>query len=88
MDERFRFFETYVRFSQMYQQIGKSLLSTLDKVCWLNRPWTHCLAIQTFDANQREELSLSNEKGVVLFRAGQNLKHLHNASCQALKGKV
>jgi hypothetical protein len=38
MDERFRFFETYVRFSQMYQQIGKSLLSTLDKVCWLNSP--------------------------------------------------
>ncbi len=26
MDERFHFFETYVRFSQLYQQIGKSLL--------------------------------------------------------------
>ena len=36
----------------------------------------------------KERNSLSDEKGVVLFRAGQNLKHLHNASCQALKGKV
>ena len=38
MDERFCFFETCVRFSQMYQLIEKSLLSTLDKVCWLNCP--------------------------------------------------
>ncbi len=29
----------------------------------------------------------TNEKGIVLFRAGKNLKHLHHAR-KAIKGKV
>ncbi len=40
----------------------------------------HC--ILTKDRN-----ALSNEKGIVLFRAVQNLKHLHNAR-EVIKGKV
>ncbi len=44
------------------------------------KPFKHC--ILTKDRN-----ALSNEKGIVLFRAGQNLKHLHDAH-EDLKGKV
>ena len=42
------------------------------------KPFKH--SVLTKDRN-----SLSNEKGIILFRAGQNLNHLHNA-CQVLKG--
>ncbi len=44
------------------------------------KPFKH--SILTKDRN-----ALSDEKGIVLFRAGQNLKHLHHA-CKAIKGKV
>ncbi len=36
------------------------------------KPFKNC--ILTKDRN-----ALSNEKGIVLFRVGQNLKHLHHA---------
>jgi hypothetical protein len=35
----------------------------------------------------KDRNALSNEKGIVLFRAGQNLKHLHHAR-KVIKGKV
>jgi hypothetical protein len=44
------------------------------------KPFKHC--IFTKDRN-----ALSNEKGIVLFRAGQNLKHHHHAR-KVIKGKV
>ena len=44
------------------------------------KPFKHC--ILTKDRNR-----LSDAKGVVMFRAGQNLKHLHHART-AIKGKV
>ncbi len=44
------------------------------------KPFKHC--ILTKDRN-----ALSNEKGIVLFRAGQNLKHLHHAH-EVIKGTV
>ncbi len=44
------------------------------------KPFKHC--ILTKDRNR-----ISDAKGVVMFRAGQNLKHLHHA-CTAIKGKV
>ncbi len=47
---------------------------------WTAKPFKHC--ILTKDRNK-----LTNEKGSVLFRAGQNLKHLHHAH-KAIKGKV
>jgi hypothetical protein len=44
------------------------------------KPFKH--SILTNDKN-----ALSDEKGIVLFRAGQNLKHLHHARI-AIKGNV
>ncbi len=44
------------------------------------KPFKHC--ILTKDRNR-----LSDAKGVVMFRAGQNLKHLYHAHT-AIKGKV
>ncbi len=44
------------------------------------KPFKHC--ILTKDRN-----ALSHEKGIALFRAGQNLKHLHHAR-EVIKGKV
>ena len=84
IDGRFRFFEAYARFSPLYQQVGKRLLSmksvgSMD-VERMAKPFKH--SILTKDRN-----ALSNEKGIVLFRAGQNLKHLHHAN-KAIKGKV
>jgi hypothetical protein len=71
-------------FSPLYQQVGKRLCSmksigSMD-VERMAKPFKHC--ILTKDRN-----TLSNEKGIVLFRAGQNLKHLHHAS-KVIKGKV
>jgi hypothetical protein len=43
-------------------------------------PFKHC--ILTKDRNK-----LTNEKGIVLFRGGQNLKHLCHVR-KAIKGKV
>jgi hypothetical protein len=44
------------------------------------KPFKHCILIK--DRNR-----LSDAKGVVMFRAGQNLKHLHHAHT-AIKRKV
>ncbi len=44
------------------------------------KPFKHCII--TKDRN-----ALSDEKVIVLFRAGQNLKHLHHAP-EIIKGKV
>ena len=84
IDGHFHFFEAYARFSPLYQQVGKQLLSmksigSMDVEC-MAKPFKHC--ILTKDRN-----ALSNEKGIVLFRAGQNLKHLHHAR-EVIKGKV
>ena len=84
IDGRFRFFEVYARFSPLYQQIGKRLLSmktvgSMD-VERTAKPFKHCMLSK--DRNR-----LSDERGVVMFRAGQNLKHLHHAR-ESIKGKV
>ena len=84
IDGRCRFFEVYARFSPLYQQVGKHLLSmksvgSMD-VEHTVKPFKHC--ILTKDRNR-----LSDAKGVVMFRAGQNLKHLHHAR-NTIKGKV
>ncbi len=81
IDDCFCFFEAY--FSPLYQQVGKCLLSmksvgSMD-VEHMAKPFKHC--ILTKDRN-----ALSNEKGMALFRAGQNLKHLHHA-CKVIKRK-
>jgi hypothetical protein len=44
------------------------------------KPFKHC--ILTKDRNR-----LSDGIGVIMFRSGQNLKHLHHAR-EAIKGKV
>jgi hypothetical protein len=51
----------------------------MDVECMM-KPFKH--SILTKDRN-----ALSNEKGIVLFRAGQNLKHLHHAH-KVIKGEV
>jgi hypothetical protein len=84
IDGHFRFFEVYARFSPLYQQAGKHLLSmksvgSMD-VERTAKPFKHCII--TKDRNR-----LSDAKGVVMFRAGQNLKHHHHART-AIKGKV
>jgi hypothetical protein len=84
IDGRFRFFGVYACFSPLYQQVGKHLPS-MKSVGSMNvehtaKPFKHC--ILTKDRNR-----LSDAKGVVMFRAGQNLKHLHHART-AIKGKV
>ncbi len=84
IDGCFRFFQVYACFSPLYQQVGKRLLSmksvgSMD-VEHTVKPFKHC--ILTKDRNR-----LSDAKGVVMFRAGQNLKHLHHART-AIKGKV
>ncbi len=84
IDGHFHFFEVYACFSPLYQQVGKRLLS-MKSVCSMDvectaKPFKHC--ILTKDRNR-----LSYAKGVVMFRAGQNLKHLHHART-AIKGKV
>ena len=84
IDGRFRFFEAYARFSPLYQKVGKRLLSmksvgSMD-VERTAKPFKHC--ILTKDRNK-----LGEEKGIVMFRAGQNLKHLHHARI-AIKGKA
>jgi hypothetical protein len=84
IDRCFCFFEAYAHFSPLYQQVGKRLLlmksiGSMDVEC-MAKPFKH--SILTKDRN-----ALSNEKGIVLFRAGQNLKHLHHAH-EVIKGKV
>jgi hypothetical protein len=84
IDGRFCFFEAYACFSPLYQQVGKQLLSmksvgSMD-VERMAKPFKHC--ILTKDRN-----AVSNEKGIVLSRAGQNLKHLYHAR-EVIKGKV
>jgi hypothetical protein len=74
IDGCFHFFEAYAHFSSLYQQVGKRLLlmksaGSMDMEC-MAKPFKH--SILTKDRN-----ALSNEKGIVLFRAGQILKHLH-----------
>ena len=44
------------------------------------KPFKHCILT-------KERNRLTDESGVVLFRAGQNLKHLHHART-AIKGKA
>ncbi len=71
-------------FCPLYQKVGKGLLSmksvgSMD-VERTAKPFKHC--ILTKDRNK-----LGEEKGIVMFRAGQNLKHLHDARI-AIKGKA
>ncbi len=82
IDGRFCFFEAYACFSPLYQQVGKCPLSmksvgSMDVEC-MAKPFKH--STLTKDRN-----ALSNEKGIVWFRAGQNLKHLHHAR-EVIKG--
>ncbi len=84
IDGLFRFFEAYACFSSLYQKVGKRLLSmksvgSMD-VKRTAKPFKHC--ILTKDRNK-----LGEKKGIVMFRAGKNLKHLHHA-CFAIKGKA
>jgi hypothetical protein len=84
IDGRFCFFEVCACFSPLYQQLGKRLLSiksinSMD-VKRTAKPFKHC--IPTKDRNR-----LSGGTGVIMFRSGQNLKHLHHAR-EAIKGKV
>jgi hypothetical protein len=84
IDGRFRFFEVYARFSPLYQQVGKHLLS-MKSIGSMDvepraKPFMHCMLSK--DRNR-----LSDEKGIVMLRAGQNLKHLHHAQ-ESIKGKV
>jgi hypothetical protein len=84
IDLCFRFFEVYARFSPLCQQVGKRLLSmksvgSMD-VERTAKPFKHCMLSK--DRNR-----LFDEKGIVMFRAGQNLKHLHHAR-ESIKGKV
>ncbi len=44
------------------------------------KPFKHCML-------SKERNRLSDENGIVMFRAGQNLKHLHHA-WESIKGKV
>jgi hypothetical protein len=84
IDGCFCFFEAYACFSPLYQQVGKCLLSmkgvgSMDVEC-MAKPLKHCILAKDRNA-------LCNEKGVVLFRAEQNLKHLNHAH-KVIKGKV
>jgi hypothetical protein len=84
IDGQVCFFEAYAHFSPLYQQVGKCLLSMksfgpMDMECTA-KPFKHC--ILTKDRNK-----LTNEKGIVLFRAGKNLKHFYHAR-KAIKEKV
>ncbi len=84
IDGHFCFFEVYACLSPIYQQVGKRLLSmkslgSMD-VERTSKPFKHCML--TKDRNR-----LSNGTGVIMFRSGQNLKHLHHAR-EAIKGKV
>jgi hypothetical protein len=54
-------------------------IGSMDVEC-MAKPFKHC--ILTKDRN-----APSNEKGIVLFRAGQILKHIDHAP-KAIKGKV
>ena len=84
IDGRFCFFEAYARFSSLYQLVGKRLLSmksvgSMD-VERTAKPFKHSIFT-------KERNSLKDERGIVLFRAGQNLKHLHHARI-TIKGKA
>ncbi len=79
-----RFFEVYARFSPLYQQVEKHLLSmksvgSMD----VERTAKHFKHYMLSKNRNR----LSDERGVVMFRAGQNLKHLHRA-WESIHGKV
>jgi hypothetical protein len=73
-----------LKYMLAHQQVGKRLLSMKSVgsmgVEHTVKPFKYC--ILTKDRNR-----LSDAKGVVMFRAGQNLKHLHHART-AIKGKV
>ena len=66
------------------QQIMKRLLSmksigSMD-VKRTDKLFKHCML-------SKDKNRLSDEKGIVMYRAGQNLKHLHHA-WETIKGKV
>ncbi len=44
------------------------------------KPFKHCML-------SKDQNRLSDERGAVMFRAGQNLKHFHRAR-ESIKGKV
>ena len=73
---RFRFFETYARNSEFYQKIAQPLLSmrtvgSID-VERLAKPLKHKLLT-------KERNCLRDDKGIILFCAGQNLRQLMKA---------
>ena len=73
MNGRFRFFQAYMPLSPLYQCVGKPLLSmkasgSMD-VERAAKPFKHLIL-------QKDRNSLSDAKGVKLFRSQQNLKHL------------
>ena len=84
LEGRFRFWQVYMPHSKFYQRVARPLLSmrttgSID-VERVAKPFKHHLL-------RKERNRLSDEKGVVLFRASQNLRHLMKAK-QELKGKL
>ena len=81
---RFKFFETNNKNNDFYQRIAKPLLSTRScgsiDVERAVKPIKHTILT-------KERNRLGDGKGIVLFRAGQNLRHLHKAK-MAVKAKV
>jgi hypothetical protein len=78
IDGHFCFVKAYAHLSPLYQQAGKRLLSmtsigSMDVEC-MAKLFKHCILTKTKNRN-----ALSNEKEIVLFRAEQNLNHLHHA---------
>ena len=76
MDGRFEFFETYAASSEFYLKVAKPLLSmrTVGSMVVERsiKPIKH--TIMTKKRNR-----LQDPKGVVLYRASENLKHIMNA---------
>jgi hypothetical protein len=84
MNGRFHFFQAYMPLSPLYQCVGKPLLSMkASGSMYIERaakPFKHLIL-------RKDRNSLSDAKGVKLFRSQQNLKHLQ-AARQVLKSKV
>ena len=84
IEGRLRFFQAYMPLLPLWQRVGRPLMSMrtagLMDVERVAKPIKHMILT-------KQRNSLEDDRGVVLFRAQQNLKHLMNARL-ALKGKV